>query len=86
MTDIVLRDIDAVLADRMRRVAELRGWPLSTALLHLLEEGLHAFEGDGGLRFEGREADVLQEAISALEVIPDGVFSRIGQLGPDPAG
>lgn len=81
MTDIVLRDIDDILADRIRRVAELRGWTLPTALLHLLEQGLHAYEGDGRLHFEGAEADVLQEAIAALEVIPDAVFSRIGQLG-----
>ena len=81
MTDIVLRDIDDILADRIRRVAELRGWAVPTALLHLLEQGLHAYEGDGGLRLEDGEASVLQEAMAALEVIPDAVFSRIGQVG-----
>jgi hypothetical protein len=82
MTDIVLRDIDDVLADRIRRVAELRSWTVPTALLHLLEQGLHAYEGDGRLRFEDAEANVFQEAIAALEVIPDAAFSRIGQVDP----
>ena len=36
MTDIVLRDIDDILADRIRRVAKLRGWAVPTALLHLV--------------------------------------------------
>jgi hypothetical protein len=87
MTDIVLRDIDAILADRIRRVAALRGWTVPTTLLHLLEQGLHAYEGDGGLRLEDAEANVLQEAMAALEVLPDGVYSRIGQVdaAADPA-
>ena len=80
MTDIVLKDIDEVLLERIKRVAERRGWALSHALLHLLEQGLYAVEGDGRLSFDNSEADVLQAAISALEGVPDGVFSRIGQL------
>ena len=41
MTDIVLKDIDAVLADRIKRVADQRGWGRAKTLLHLLEQGLH---------------------------------------------
>jgi len=80
MTEIVLRDIDEVLLERIKRVAERRGWPLSQALLHLLEQGLYAVEGDGRLNFDNSEADVLKEAIAALEEVPDGVFSLIGQV------
>lgn len=80
MTDIVLKDIDDVLADRIRRVSEQRGWTLPATLLDLLEQGLFACEGGGKPGFETSEANVLQEAIAALEVIPDAVFSRIGQL------
>lgn len=82
MTDIVLKDIDAVLADRIRRVADQRGWSVPKTLLHLLEQGLHVYEGDGTVRFDNSEADVLQEAIAALEGIPDGTYSLIGQAPP----
>ena len=81
MTDIVLRDIDEVLLDRIQRAADKRGWTVSRTLLHLLEQGLYSAEGDGRLSFDNSEADVLQQAISALEGVPDGVFSLIGQPG-----
>lgn len=81
MTDIVLKDIDDVLLERIGRVADRRGWAMSHALLHLLEQGLYAVEGDGRLNFDSSEADVLQAAIAALEGVPDGVFSKIGQAG-----
>jgi len=80
MTDIVLKDIDEVLLERIKRVADRRGWALSHALLQLLERGLYAAEGDGKLSFDNSEADVLQAAIAALESVPDGDFSMIGQL------
>ena len=83
MTDIVLKDIDDVLLERIKRVAERRGWTLSRTLLHLLEQGLYASEGDGKLSFDNSEADVLQAAIAALEGVPDGVYSLIGQLPAD---
>lgn len=84
MTDIVLHDIDAILADRIRRVAEARGWTMPRTLLHLLEQGLNAHEGEGGVRFERSEADVLQAAIAALEGIPnDDGYSLIGKLPHD---
>lgn len=80
MTDIVLRDIDDVLLERIRRAADRRGWSQQQALLHLIEQGLYAVEGDGRMNFDSSEADVLQAAIAALEGVPDGVFSKIGQL------
>ena len=83
MTDIVLKDIDDILLERIRRVAERRGWPMPHALLHLLEQVLYAVEGDGRLSFDNSEADVLQAAIAALEGVPDGVFSLIGKVPDD---
>ena len=71
MTDIVLRDIDAVLADRIRRIADAHGWSLADALMRLLEQGLHACEGELGARLDQEERDVLQAAILALEGVPD---------------
>ena len=82
MTDTMFNDIDEVLLDRIRRVAERRGWTLPRTLRHLLEQGLYAVEGEGQLGFDNSEADVLQAAIAALEGVPDGVFSLIGQV-PD---
>jgi hypothetical protein len=80
MTDIVLRDIDPVLAERIKRISDKRGMSLSQTLLELLEHGLHAYEGDGAVRFDNSEADVLQAAIAALEGVPnDPGFALIGR-------
>lgn len=85
MTDIVLRDIDPVLAERIRRIGEARGWSLPDTLLELLEHGLNACEGDGAVRFDGRESSVLEAAISAMEQVPDDPgFALIGRAGDAP--
>lgn len=81
MTEIVLRDIDPVLADRIRRVAESRRWDLSRTLQHLLEQGLYAVEADMNVRFSDTDSDVLRAAIAALEDVPnDPGFSLIGRV------
>jgi len=81
MTDIVLHDIDPVLAERIKRVADARGWTVPRTLLHLLEQGLHVYEGDGRSRFDTQEDAVLHEAIAALEQIPNDVgYSLIGRM------
>lgn len=80
MTDLVLRDIDTVLAARIRRVAETNGWTVHQTILHLIERGLFASEG-GALRFDSAESDVMQAAIAALEGVPnDPGFSLIGRI------
>ena len=81
MNEIVLRDIDPVLADRIRRVAEARRWNLPQALMHLLEQGLYVVEADINIRFSDTDNDVLKEAIAALEQVPnDPGFSLIGRV------
>ena len=81
MTDLVLRDIDTVLADRIRKVAQTNAWTVHQAILHLIERGLYASEG-GALRFDGAESDVMQSMIAALETVPnDPGFSLIGRFG-----
>lgn len=81
MTDITLRDVDDVLLDRIGRVSRRCGWDTSTTLMHLLEQGLHTYEGNGTTRFDGSEADVLLSAMHALEEIPDDPgFAMIGRL------
>ena len=81
MTDLVLRDIDPVLAERIRKVAQTNGWDMHETILHLIERGLYASEG-GALRFDGSESDVMQSVIAALETVPnDPGFSLIGRIG-----
>lgn len=81
MTEIVLHDVDPVLLDRIRRVAQARGWTLPRTLLHLLEQGLHVYEGDGKASFDSAENDVLQAALAALQDIPDDSgFAMIGRV------
>ena len=72
MTDMVLKDIDPVLADRIRRVAEARGWTMHDTLFHLLEHGLFLTEAEVRSGFNDREVDVLSAAISALKEVPPG--------------
>ena len=80
MTDLVLRDIDQILAARIRRVADTNGWTIHQTILHLIERGLFASEG-GALRFDSAESDVMQAAIAALEGVPnDPGFSLIGRI------
>jgi hypothetical protein len=85
MSEIVLRDIDPVLAERIRRVAESRRMGLPQALLYLLEQGLFAAEADMSVRFNDRDSDALLEAIAALEQVPnDPGFSLIGRVEAAP--
>lgn len=83
MTDIILRDIDATLAERIRLIGDAHGWSMPDTLLHLLEYGLHACEGDGKARLDGAERDILGAAIQALEGVPDDPgFALIGRARP----
>ena len=83
MTEIVLHDIDQVLIDRIKRVADTRGWTLPRTLLHLLEQGLHVYEGDGSVRLDSSENDALEAALAALQDLPDdGGFALIGKTVP----
>lgn len=83
MIDIVLRDADRVLVERIGRVAQARGWDLPQTMLHLLEQGLNVCEGDGPVRLDTGEADALQAAIAALEQVPDDAgFAAIGRVAP----
>ena len=82
MTDIVLKDADIALVERIRAVADARGWTLSHALLQLLEQGLRVQEHDAASPLDAHESSALSEAIAALELMPDDQFAKIGKLGP----
>lgn len=86
VTDIILHNLDPVLSDRLRRVAELRGWSLQRTALHLIETGLFSVEAEMAGRFEAQDSRALQEAIAALEGIPsDPGFAMIGRAEPKDA-
>lgn len=72
MTDLVLRDIDPILAERIRRVGVARGWTQHETILRLLEQGLFASEHEVRGGFESTEVDALAAAIAALKEVPAG--------------
>ncbi|ODU45822.1 MAG: hypothetical protein ABS96_12925 [Lysobacteraceae bacterium SCN 69-123] len=60
MADVILRDVDPLLLERIRRLAVV------------LEQGLFAGEHEMSHGFENPEVDVLSEAIQALQALPAG--------------
>jgi hypothetical protein len=72
MPDLVLRDIDPILAERIQRVAQARGWGLRETVIRLLEQGLFATEEEVRSGFETPEVEALAEAIAALKLLPAG--------------
>lgn len=72
MTELVLRDIDPILVERIARVAMARGWSRDETLLRLLEQGLFACEQEVSGGFEGMEVAALSDAIAALKLLPAG--------------
>jgi hypothetical protein len=83
MTDIILREIDPRLFERIRRIGEARGWEVPETLLNVLTHGLEAFEGGAAPVFADAEAHALEAAIAALEHVPDDPgFAMIGRTQP----
>jgi len=72
MADVILRDVDPLLLERIRRLAVARGWTREQTCMVLLEQGLFASEYEVRQGFEDTEADVLSEAIQALQALPAG--------------
>lgn len=80
MSDIVLKDIDPVLADRIGGVSRARGWDLPETLQWLLEQGLYACEHGSAVNLDDTESGALEAAIAALEQVPDDPgFALIGR-------
>lgn len=72
MADVILRDVDPLLLERIRRLAVARGWTHEQTCLVLLEQGLFAGEQEVRGGFENPEVEVLSEAIHALQALPAG--------------
>lgn len=83
MTDLVLRDIDPELADRIKRLSSARGWAMHDTLRILMEQGLYACEAGMDVHFSDPEAVALLDAIKALETVADD--QGFGLIGRAPA-
>ena len=72
MADVVLRDVDPLMFERIRRVAVARGWTHEQACWVLLEQGLLSSELEVRSGFGDPEVDALSAAIAALQAMPAG--------------
>lgn len=76
MPDILVKDIDPAVADRIKRIARDRGWPINDVVLALLRQALGLEQPDPPLpgdiarltgTWEDEESKALAEAIEALK-------------------
>jgi hypothetical protein len=81
VADILLRDIDPEMAERIKALARQRGWPIQDVILQLLKQGLGMVEplpppvpGDIARlpgAWEDEESRAFREAMQAFEKLPD---------------
>lgn len=75
MPDILVKDIDPEIAERIKRIARDRGWPLNDVVISLLRQALGMEKPEPPLpgdiarltgTWEDEESRALSEAIEAL--------------------
>ncbi len=75
MPDILVKDIDSEIAERIKRLARDRGWPLNDVVISLLRQALGMETPEPPLpgdiarltgTWEDEESRALSEAIEAL--------------------
>jgi hypothetical protein len=80
MPDFLIRDIEPEVAERIKRIARDRGWPINDVILRLLKEALGMLEPEPPLpgdiarlagTYQDEEARLLEEAIKAFQRLPD---------------
>ncbi len=80
MPDFLVRDIDVQVADRIKRIARERGWPINDVILHLLKEALGMVQPEAPVpgdiarlagTFEDEESKALAEAMRAMQQLPN---------------
>lgn len=81
MADFLVRDIDEIMAERIKEIARQRGWPLNDVILHLIKQALGMAEPEpppvpGDIaRLSGAWADeetrAFEAAMRAFSGLPD---------------
>ena len=80
MPDFLIRDIDEAVAERIKRIARDRGWPINDVILRLLKEALGMVEPEPPLpgdiarlagSYQDDESRVFEEAMKAFKTLPD---------------
>lgn len=80
MPDFLVRDIEPQVADRIKRIARERGWPINDVILRLIKEALGMVEPEAPVpgdiarlagTFEDEESKALAEAMKAMQQLPD---------------
>ena len=80
MPDFLVRDIEPQVADRIKRIARERGWPINDVILRLIKEALGMAQPEvpvpGDIArlagtFEDDESRALAEAMNALKELPN---------------
>ncbi len=89
MADILVRDIDERVAERIKEVARQKGWPLNDVVLYLLKQSLGFIEPEpppipGDIaRLSGawgdEEMKAFESAMSALDGLPDDAPSYMSE-------
>lgn len=84
MPDLILRNIEPAMLERVQRLADAHGWSVQQALVCLLDRGLASSTAtDDAL--DAFDTRVLEEALVALENVPsDPGFALIGRAAPPP--
>lgn len=83
VTDIIVRDLEPALLERIKQIGVARGLDMPQTLLELLQLGLHSCEGRGAPPLNQTESGALDAAIKALEQVPDDTgFALIGRVDP----
>ena len=81
MADILLRDVDIGMVERIKEIARERDWPIHDVLVHALKQGLGIIEPEpakvpGDIArlagsFEDTETRAFDEALRALKQLED---------------
>lgn len=81
MADILLRDVDAGMVERIKQIARERDWPIHDVLLYALKQGLGIIEPEppkvpGDIArlagsFEDSETRAFDEALAELRKLRD---------------
>lgn len=95
MPDILVRNIDEALAERIMALARERKWSINDVILHALRHGLGLGSDELSLRevndiarlagtWDHDEAAAFREAMQALEQIPESTLALLAQAGAKP--